>query len=437
MALTPEQEALDFNPELQGVSRERKLADLLMAKGMQGQPQGQMISGYYVAPSWSQQLNPMANMLAGEAVGGRADIKQNELAQALRVQGNAAVQKVMQDYQQNPQLGLQTASALSQYPQVKALLPQLSKVALPEATTLEREYSAAKAQGFKGTINDFKNQMSEKDKADLRIQNARLGLAQQEQAFNLGLPMAGVGVSMPTAPQAPLQTINPGSPILAPGQQLQQTGITQQPGMPAMQAGQPPRFTSKAQQDAWLAGEKKKSELQAEAVNALPGALQTAEMGLQTINGLIGDTTVDAKGNIVYGKTRPHPGFEGAVGISGLGSGFGAAGFIPGTDVKDFQSRFKQIEGQAFLGAIGTLRGTGAISEVEGAKATAALNRMSLAQSEKEFIQAANEFKSILQKGYSSAQQRAGVAPINYNATPSVGGATPKYVYDPATGTLK
>jgi len=67
MALTPEQEALDFNPELQGLSRERKLAELLMAKGMQ-QPQGQMISGYYVAPSWTQQLNPMANVLAGEAI---------------------------------------------------------------------------------------------------------------------------------------------------------------------------------------------------------------------------------------------------------------------------------------------------------------------------------------------------------------------------------
>ena len=39
MALTPEQEALDFNPELQDVSRQRKLAELLMAQGMQ-QPQG-------------------------------------------------------------------------------------------------------------------------------------------------------------------------------------------------------------------------------------------------------------------------------------------------------------------------------------------------------------------------------------------------------------
>jgi len=83
MALTPEQEALDFNPELQDVSRQRKLAELLLAKGLQ-QPQGQMISGHYVAPSWTQQLAPMANVLAGQAIGERADTKQTELASALR-----------------------------------------------------------------------------------------------------------------------------------------------------------------------------------------------------------------------------------------------------------------------------------------------------------------------------------------------------------------
>ena len=84
MALTPEQQAMDFNPELQDVSRERKLAELLMAQGLTQQPQGQMISGRYVAPSWTQMLNPIANVAAGQAVGERADTKQTELATALR-----------------------------------------------------------------------------------------------------------------------------------------------------------------------------------------------------------------------------------------------------------------------------------------------------------------------------------------------------------------
>jgi hypothetical protein len=202
MALTLEQEALDFNPELQDVSRQRKLAELLMAKGLQ-QPQGQMISGHYVAPSWTQQLNPMANALAGEAVGNRADTKQQELAVALRVQGDKAAQDVMQTYQKDPQAALAKATQYQQYPQVKALLPQLSKVALPEATTLEREFAAAKADPnmpYKGSLNDFKNQMSEYQKSQaadskqrlsyegqrVGLEGQRLGLEQQKFAQEMG-----------------------------------------------------------------------------------------------------------------------------------------------------------------------------------------------------------------------------------------------------------
>jgi hypothetical protein len=83
MALTPEQQILGATPELQDVGRQRKLAEMLMAQGTQ-QPQGQMISGYYVAPSFAQQLNPIANILAGQAVGERADTKQVQMADALR-----------------------------------------------------------------------------------------------------------------------------------------------------------------------------------------------------------------------------------------------------------------------------------------------------------------------------------------------------------------
>ena len=140
--MTPEQQAMDFNPELQDVSRQRKLADLLMAQGMQ-QPQGQMISGHYVAPSWTQQLNPMANLIAGQAVGERADTKQTQMAELLRVKGDAAAKDVMETYQQNPQLALQKATQYQQFPQVKALLPQLSKVAISEPPTSMQEFQGA------------------------------------------------------------------------------------------------------------------------------------------------------------------------------------------------------------------------------------------------------------------------------------------------------
>jgi hypothetical protein len=219
MALTPEQQALDFNPELQDVSRQRKLAELLMSQGMQ-QPQGQMISGHYVAPSWTQQLNPIANILAGQAVGERADTKQMEMATALRTQGDAAVQKVMKTFEQNPQAGVLEASQLQQYPQVKALLPQLTKVGLPEATTEERLYKAAVADGSwnpakMGGLNAFKNQMTDAQKESAKNDKIRVAIAQQE--FNLNnapFNPAAFGQSTQAMPQNAFTTS--GSSIIKP-----------------------------------------------------------------------------------------------------------------------------------------------------------------------------------------------------------------------------
>jgi hypothetical protein len=121
---TAEEQALTFNPELQDVSRQRKLAELLMAQGMQ-QPQGQMISGRYVAPSFTQQLNPLANILAGQAIGERADTKQQDLATALR----GKQQQVMQAWSQAKTPQEKFAIGTSEYapPQLKAASYEMLK----------------------------------------------------------------------------------------------------------------------------------------------------------------------------------------------------------------------------------------------------------------------------------------------------------------------
>ena len=90
MALTAEQQALDYNPELQDISRQRKIADLLMAKGLE-QPQGQMISGRYVAPSWSQHLQSLGNAAIGTGLSSSLDEKQLALAEALRTKKGEAL----------------------------------------------------------------------------------------------------------------------------------------------------------------------------------------------------------------------------------------------------------------------------------------------------------------------------------------------------------
>jgi hypothetical protein len=177
MALTAEQQAMDFNPELQDVSRQRKLADLLMSQGMQ-QPQGQMISGHYVAPSWTQQINPIANILAGQAVGERADTKQMQMAQALRTRKGEAL-ATFQELMSKPETRSQAMSYAAQQPDLQGLATELmkprdvaegGKVVIPgfgtegieiakgnpKQTELMRDYAEAIRTGaFKGSIVDY------------------------------------------------------------------------------------------------------------------------------------------------------------------------------------------------------------------------------------------------------------------------------------------
>jgi hypothetical protein len=144
------------------------------------------------------------------------------------------------------------------------------------------------------------------------------------------------------------------------------------------------------------------------AQQLLPKVLETAQQTLGQIDSLIGKR--DREGNLVKGQA-PHPGFSNVVGATLLPG----LRFVPGTDAADFQSKFDQIKGGAFLQAFETLKGGGSITNLEGEKGTSALNRMSLAQSEKEFVSAAREFQSIIRKGVERAKVRVGgsVTPID------------------------
>ena len=76
-------------PELfeqqQQLNRQQQMAQALMQQGQQ-MPQGQMVSGRYVAPSFFQNILPLAQMYAGTRMAEKGDKKAVELAQALRTQ---------------------------------------------------------------------------------------------------------------------------------------------------------------------------------------------------------------------------------------------------------------------------------------------------------------------------------------------------------------
>ena len=77
---------LDQNaPEILALERQKKLADLLQSRALE-QPQGQMVSGRYVAPSIIQQLAPLANAYMGRQAGENYESQASKLAQRLRQQ---------------------------------------------------------------------------------------------------------------------------------------------------------------------------------------------------------------------------------------------------------------------------------------------------------------------------------------------------------------
>jgi hypothetical protein len=94
-----------LNPEQmlqqQQILRQQKMAEMLMQQGMQ-QPQGQMVSGRYVAPSIFQNLAGLANTYVGQKGIEKAEQAQIDLAKAIRGQEGVALGDYMSELQGKP-----------------------------------------------------------------------------------------------------------------------------------------------------------------------------------------------------------------------------------------------------------------------------------------------------------------------------------------------
>ena len=158
--LSPEQQI-----EQQQIARQQRMAELLMQQSQQT-PQGQMVSGRYVAPNFFQYAAPLLQGYLGKKELGKVEQRQLDMAKRLREQGVQETQRLMnliggrpeiagtpdiptETYETvrgtpaqpaieaNPRLAL--AEALNmQSPQARALLPQIATEAFkkPEAFTL-------------------------------------------------------------------------------------------------------------------------------------------------------------------------------------------------------------------------------------------------------------------------------------------------------------
>lgn len=133
-----------------------------------------------------------------------------------------------------------------------------------------------------------------------------------------------------------------------------------------------------------------------------------------------------------------HPGMSASVGLKNpLKGNFGFLGTLPGTDSADFMSRYDQIKGQQFLEAFEKLKGGGQITEIEGTKATAAISRMSTAQSEAEFKKAAAEFIGTVEGAIARVEREANLEIPSGGVQRPAGAPQKRLVYDPATGEFR
>jgi hypothetical protein len=119
-------------------------------------------------------------------------------------------------------------------------------------------------------------------------------------------------------------------------------------------------------------------------------------------------------------KLRAHPGLDAGTGATSL-----IASRVPGSDAYDFEQLRQQAQGTAFLTAIGEMRGTGAISNVEGEAATQAVGRMKGAQSKEAFLEALGDYERVVRTGVINTYRNAGleIPPELMAARPAPGGA--------------
>jgi hypothetical protein len=212
-ALPPE-----FALQQQQLNRQQQMAQLLLQQGSQPQAAGQMVSGRFVPNSFFQNLQPVANMLVGAYMANKGDKAALDLAEQLRKGRAEAEERIIKNltpqtqateiagpYTGNvPMPIMQTTvppnyeAALREirtnpYGAGKEYLPSILKNVIPEPTkptTEMQNYEYAKSQGYKGTLNDFRNQITPYQQAELALAREKFDFEKQNKALGKDLTEA-------------------------------------------------------------------------------------------------------------------------------------------------------------------------------------------------------------------------------------------------------
>jgi hypothetical protein len=139
----------------------------------------------------------------------------------------------------------------------------------------------------------------------------------------------------------------------------------------------------------------------------LPAAKQNVDLEMANIDAILNDKEGLSQ---TFGNL-------GGFNVNGVGYPNQWTPTLPNTPKANLNERVKQVVGQNFLQAYSSLKGAGAITEVEGSKAQEAMARLGSAQDQASFEQALNDLKAVLKLGYDRMSAQAGTLP-------SIGGGT-------------
>ncbi len=175
----------------QALNRQQQMAQLLMQQG-QSMPSGQMVSGRYVAPSFFQYAAPLFQTYAGTRLAEKGDKAMADLLRSIQTGKQAETQAIIEKLPTDVQ-GAMALALQSQYGAGKELLPTLVQRALPETpkpTTDMQNFEFAKAQGFKGTFNDYKQQITPAERERLKLDREKFEFDKQTKATGKDLTEA-------------------------------------------------------------------------------------------------------------------------------------------------------------------------------------------------------------------------------------------------------
>lgn len=210
------------------------------------------------------------------------------------------------------------------------------------------------------------------------------------QSLKLRAEAAGLKPGTPEYQSFMAQGAGGGAPAAFVALDMQAKAAGFEPGTPAYQEFMATRgagLQAQAKVEGTAAGE---------AVTGLGSAVAKGEQAIQLIDQIATDPALPSILGIVQGNL---PAGTPIIGGGQVGADLGA--------------KIEQLQGQVFLEAFESLKGGGAITEIEGQKAERAKARLNRAQSPEAYRIALSELREVIELGIERAQKRAETAKGN------------------------